>query len=146
MKSLSISKKMSKQRDICLQIHALLEGGKTPTEISKQLGVTRQMVYSCKAKRTVKKKAGSGRKTKLDLQVVKDTLEAAPLKSMQSHAKDLETLEASVQSAVKKLGRKSLVRVERPILKENEGDPSPPLSDSSEQFEEGMCKLGHHLF
>ncbi|QQP32285.1 Uncharacterized protein FKW44_024174 [Caligus rogercresseyi] len=39
------------ERDVRIRVHALLEAGKTPTEISRQLGISRPTVYKVKALR-----------------------------------------------------------------------------------------------
>jgi len=114
--ALVVLKKMAFERDNRIKIRALLEVGQTPTEISRQLNVSRATVYNVRDKETVDRKQGSGRKAVLDHQEVKRTIEEAPLKSMRSHAKDMGVSEATVRRAVKKLGGKSLVRVERPLL------------------------------
>ncbi|QQP56067.1 Uncharacterized protein FKW44_000616, partial [Caligus rogercresseyi] len=52
---------MSLERDVRIRVHALLEAGKTPTEISRQLGISRPIV--CKVKATgIERKVGSGAK------------------------------------------------------------------------------------
>ncbi|QQP56069.1 Putative transposable element [Caligus rogercresseyi] len=88
---------MASERDTRVKVHALLDTGKTPTEISRLLG-----------KDNIERKRGSGSKAKVDLQVIKKALEAEPLKSMRAHAKDMGISHTTI----------SLVRVERPLLTE----------------------------
>ncbi|QQP54933.1 Uncharacterized protein FKW44_007928 [Caligus rogercresseyi] len=40
---------MPLERDVRIRVHALLKAGKTPTEISRQLGISRPNVYKVKA-------------------------------------------------------------------------------------------------
>ncbi|QQP31570.1 Uncharacterized protein FKW44_025207 [Caligus rogercresseyi] len=82
---------MSLERDVRIQVHALLEAGKTPTEISRQFGISRPTVYKVKAT-GIEKKVGSGAKKSLDGEEVKQILLADLLKSIRAHAADIETL------------------------------------------------------
>ncbi|QQP34643.1 Uncharacterized protein FKW44_022598, partial [Caligus rogercresseyi] len=91
---------MSLERDIRIRVHALLEAGKTPTEISRQLGINRPT-----------KKVGSGAKKSLDGEEVKQILMADPLKSTRSR---FGRSHSTLALAVKNSGKKSLVRLERP--------------------------------
>lgn len=109
---------MAKERDTQLRIRALLDTGETPLAISTKLKVARSTVYLVKASDTVERKPKSSRKAKLNPNNVKTTLEAAPLKSIRSHAMDLNVSEATIRRNIKKADGKSLVRVERPLLTE----------------------------
>ncbi|QQP54719.1 Uncharacterized protein FKW44_007640, partial [Caligus rogercresseyi] len=80
---------MASERDTRVKVCALLDAGKTPTEISRLLGVARMSVYRISKKNIIERKRGSGSKAKVDLQVIKMALEAEPLKSMRAHAKDM---------------------------------------------------------
>ncbi|QQP39893.1 Putative transposable element [Caligus rogercresseyi] len=91
---------------------------KTPTEISRLLGVAKMSVYRIGNKDNIERKRGSGSKAKVHLQVIKKALEAEPLKSMRAHAKDMGISHTTIVRSVKMLGEKSLVRVERPLLTE----------------------------
>ena len=60
-----------------------------PTEIAKQLGISRPTVYAIMKSETVERKAGLGtRKMRLTLEKVKDAAKSNPLKSMREHAKE----------------------------------------------------------
>ncbi len=107
---------MSAEKDNRIAIHALLEAGKSPTEISAQLGVARSTVYMAKRKNSVERKAGSGKKPSLNPDDVKEAIQAEPLKSIRTHAKDMGTLVTTMHRAVHNLGATSLVREERPLL------------------------------
>ncbi|QQP34952.1 Uncharacterized protein FKW44_023016 [Caligus rogercresseyi] len=107
---------MASQRDTRVAIRALLDAGKTPTEISNQLCVTRHTVYSVKKSESVERNPGSGRKAKLDPEGFKKVAQATPLKSMRAHARELGVSPMTVHRTVKKAGGKSLMRVERPLL------------------------------
>ncbi|QQP56183.1 Uncharacterized protein FKW44_000765 [Caligus rogercresseyi] len=76
---------MSLERDIRIRIHALLEAGKTPTEISRQLGLSRLTVYKVQTT-GIERKVGLGAKKSLDGEEVKQILMADPLKSIRAHA------------------------------------------------------------
>ncbi|QQP51292.1 Uncharacterized protein FKW44_012613 [Caligus rogercresseyi] len=56
---------MSLEHDVRIRTHALLEAGKTPTEISRRLGISRPTVYKVKAT-GIEKKVGLGAKKSLD--------------------------------------------------------------------------------
>ena len=107
---------MTSEREKRISICALLNAGKTPTEISKQLAVSRPTVYSVSRSKMVDRREGSGRKAKLDPDEMQRVAQANPLKSMRAHAKDLGVSERTIRRTVKKAGGKSLVRVERPLL------------------------------
>ncbi|QQP37589.1 Uncharacterized protein FKW44_017897 [Caligus rogercresseyi] len=109
---------MASQQDTRVAIRARLDAGKTPTEISNQLGVTRHTVYTVKKSESVERNPGSGRKAKLDPEGFKKVAQATPLKSMRAHARELGVSPMTVHRTVKKAGGKSLVRVERPLLKD----------------------------
>ncbi|QQP37062.1 Putative transposable element [Caligus rogercresseyi] len=109
---------MASERDTRVKVRALLDAGKTPTEISRLLGVARMPVYRIGMKDNIERKRGSGSKAKVALQVIKKALEAEPLKSMRAHAKDMGISHTTIVRSVKMLGEKSLVRVERPLLTE----------------------------
>ncbi|QQP31680.1 Putative transposable element [Caligus rogercresseyi] len=107
---------MASERDIRVKVRALLDAGKTPTGISRLLGVARMSVYSIGKKDNIDRKLGSGCKAKEDLKVIKKALEAEPLKSMRAHAMDMGISHTTIVRSVKMLGGKSLVRAERPLL------------------------------
>ncbi len=52
------TEKMASQRDQRIQIRVLLEVGKTPTEISRQLGISRLTVYNVRKKDDVERQEG----------------------------------------------------------------------------------------
>ncbi|QQP41329.1 Uncharacterized protein FKW44_015658 [Caligus rogercresseyi] len=56
---------MSLERDVRIRVHALLDAGKTPTVMSRQLGICRPTVYKVKAT-GIERKVGSGAKKSLD--------------------------------------------------------------------------------
>ncbi|QQP37678.1 Uncharacterized protein FKW44_018042, partial [Caligus rogercresseyi] len=70
---------MSLERDVRIRVHALLEAGKTSTEISKQLDISRPTVHKVKA---------TGMRGRSDGEEVKQILMADPLKSIRAHAAD----------------------------------------------------------
>ncbi|QQP56073.1 Uncharacterized protein FKW44_000626 [Caligus rogercresseyi] len=80
---------MASQRDTRVAIRALLDAGKTPTEISNQLGVTRHTVYTVK----------NGRKAKLDPEGFKKVAQATPLKFLRAHARELGVSPMTVHRA-----------------------------------------------
>ncbi|QQP55189.1 Uncharacterized protein FKW44_008301, partial [Caligus rogercresseyi] len=118
-------------RDTRVAIRALLDAGKTPTEISNQLGVTRHTVYTVKKSESVERNPGNGRKAKLDPEGFKKVAQAILLKSMRVHARELGVSPMTVHRTVKKAGGKSLVRVQK-WLEENlpfwSKDKWPPYS------------------
>ncbi|QQP41342.1 Uncharacterized protein FKW44_015680, partial [Caligus rogercresseyi] len=69
------SEKMPLERDVRIRVHALLESGETPTEIYRQLGISRPTVYKVKAT-GIERKVGSGAKKSLDGEEVKQILMA----------------------------------------------------------------------
>ena len=77
------------ERDNRVSIRALLDAGKTPTEISHQLGVSRPAIYAVLRSNSIERKAGSGGKAKFDPEEFKTAAMVSPLKSMRSHARDL---------------------------------------------------------
>ncbi|QQP52798.1 Uncharacterized protein FKW44_005052 [Caligus rogercresseyi] len=58
---------MASERDTRVKVRALLDAGKTPTEISRLLGVARMSVYHIDKKDNIERKSGSGSKAKVDL-------------------------------------------------------------------------------
>jgi transposase len=111
---------MASQRDKRLQVDALLRAGLEPKAISGQLGVSVATVYNIKKRQDegqdMERASGSGRKPSLDPDELKEQIKANPLTSMRSQAADLGVSEATVRRTVKKVGGKSLMRVERPLL------------------------------
>jgi transposase-like protein len=104
------------ERDNRIRIRALLDSGASPTEIAKQLGVSRKTVYNVKGREDVERRPGNGRKPSIDIEVIKTAIEAEPTKSLRNHARDMGVSHTALNKAVKKMGGKSLVRVERPLL------------------------------
>ncbi len=109
-------KKMASEQDKQISIHALLNARKTPTEILKQLGISMSTMYAVSRSEMVDRKEGLGRKAKLDPEEFKTAVQADPLKSMCAHVRDLRVSDRTVRRTVKKVGSKSLVKVERPLL------------------------------
>ncbi len=111
---------MSKERDNRVEVSALLRAGHTPTEVARLIGVARSTVYLVKSRIEsgdgIERKAGSGRKASLDADDLKAAIEADPTKALCTHAKELGVAHTMVVRTVAKLGGKSLVRLERPIL------------------------------
>ncbi len=107
---------MPKEHDNRIAICALLDAGKGPTEIARQLGVNSKTVYNVNKCQNLERKAGSGGKPVLDAEAVKDAVKADPLKSWHSHAKDMGATEATFRRTAKKVGAKSLVRTEKPLM------------------------------
>ena len=64
----------------------------------------------------VNSRAGSGRKSVVDCDSLRDTIQSSPWMSMRHHATRLGVGAATVRGAVAKLGAKSRVIVERPLL------------------------------
>ncbi|QQP48747.1 Uncharacterized protein FKW44_009164 [Caligus rogercresseyi] len=113
---------MASQRDTRVAIRALLDAGKTPTEISNQLGVTRHTVYTVKKSESVERNPGSGRKAKLDPEGFKKVAQATPLKSMRAHARELGVSPMTVHRTPCEGGGATFNR-------QDERDPSPTFLD-----------------
>jgi len=111
---------MASQRDSRLKVSILLCAGHTPTEVAKLTGMARKTVYIVKKRmdndETIERKEGSGKKSLINVNTLKNAIEEDPTKSMRSHAKDFSVSHTTVSKTVKKLGGKSLVRLERPLL------------------------------
>uniref|UniRef100_A0A0K2T3W6 Transposase Synechocystis PCC 6803 domain-containing protein n=1 Tax=Lepeophtheirus salmonis TaxID=72036 RepID=A0A0K2T3W6_LEPSM len=139
---------MTLERDRRISIRALLNAGKTPTEVSKQLGVSRTTVYAVSKSETLERKKGSVKKAKLDLEELKKIALANPLKSMRAHARDLGVSHQTVQRAIKKGGWIEPCEDggETTFDTSNGIKPSTPLLDSIESpQEEGQNQTGNHL-
>ncbi len=85
-------------------------------EILKQLGISRPTVHAVSRSEMVDVKEGLVWKAKLDPEEFKTVVQADPLKSMCAHARGLWVSDRTVRRTVKKVGGKSFVRVERPLL------------------------------
>ncbi len=99
---------MASERDNWIQIRVLLDVGKSATDISRELGLSKETVYDGKAREDEERKPGSSKK--LNPKAIKEAVEAAPLKSLRMHAK------STLLDTVKNRGGKTLVRVERLLL------------------------------
>ncbi len=90
-----------------------------PTQIAQHMGITRRTVYNIKkrldADEDLEQKSGRGRKCLLQLDAVKETLEADPLKSIRANAADMGVSEWTIRKAVKDAGGNSLVCTGRPL-------------------------------
>ncbi|QQP40113.1 Putative transposable element [Caligus rogercresseyi] len=106
---------MASERDTLVKFCALLDAGKTPTDILKLLGVARMSVYCIGKKDNIERKRGSDSKAKVNLQVIKKALEAEPLKTMRAHAKDMGISHTTI------------------FGEENKSCPSPTLASSPQQ-------------
>ena len=73
-------------------------------------------MYNINEHQNLERKAGSGGKPVLDAEAVKDVVKADPLKSSRSHTKDMGATEATFRRTIKKVGTKSLVRTEKPLM------------------------------
>ncbi len=88
-------------------------------EVAKQVRISRQAVNNIRKREMMEKAEGGGRKKldgKMDMGEVKRVVESKPTKSLRNHAKDLGVGRTAFREAVKVLGGKSLVRVERPLM------------------------------
>lgn len=104
------------ERDNRIRISVLLDNGISPTEIMRQLGMSRATVYNVKGWDDLERKPGSGKKTILDHDEVKRAVEAAPLKSLTKHTADMGVSTSTMSRTVRSMGGKSLVRLQRPLL------------------------------
>lgn len=103
----------------------LLRAGLTPTQIAKQLGISRCAVYKIKTKLrstgTARRKPGSGRprsaRTKDIINKVKRRIKYNPVRSMTKMASEVNVSPSSVLRIIKKdLKMKSRARVKVPLL------------------------------
>ncbi|QQP48849.1 Uncharacterized protein FKW44_009290 [Caligus rogercresseyi] len=94
------------ESDVRIRVHVLLEAGKTPKEILRQLGISRPTVYKVKAT-GIERKVRSGAKKSLDREEVKQILMVDPLKSIRAHAADMGVPHSTLALAVKNSGGKS---------------------------------------
>lgn len=111
---------MASQRDKRVEVSALLRAGNKVSEVANLVSVSRTTVYSIKKRMDdgegVNRRAGSGRKSVVDRDSLRDAIQSSPSTSMRQHARRLVVGGATVRRAVAKMGGKSLVRVERPLL------------------------------
>ncbi|QQP34541.1 Uncharacterized protein FKW44_022451 [Caligus rogercresseyi] len=94
---------MASERNTRVKVHALLDGEKTPTEISRLWAKPNFRVPIGKND-NIERKRGSGRKAKVDLKVIKKALEPEQLKSMRTHAKDMGSRTQRLRGRLKCLG------------------------------------------
>ncbi len=74
--------------------------------------MSRMTVYNVKNREDIDRKPGSGKKAVLDLKAIREALEGNSLKSLRSHVVDMGVGPATLQRTVKKMGEKSLVRMD----------------------------------
>lgn len=106
-------------------VPALLRAGLTPTQIAKQLGISRCAIYKIKTKLkstgTDSRKPGSGRprsaRTKDVIRKVKQRIKSNPVRSIRKMATDLHISRSSMQRLVQNdLKMKTRARVKVPLL------------------------------
>ncbi len=111
---------MTSERDKHVEMSALLRAEMQIAEIARKVGVSRPTIYAVKKrleeKEMLDRKAGSGKKRILDLEEVKEATMAEPRKLIRAHALDVGVLAWTMSRAMKAVGGKSLVMVERPLL------------------------------
>lgn len=111
---------MAAQRDNRLKVSALLQAGHKVSHVANLVGVSRTTVYAIKKRMDdgegVNRRAGSGRKSVVDHDSLRDAIRRSPRTSMRQHARRLGVGGATVRRAVAKVGGKSRVIVERPLL------------------------------
>ena len=108
-----------------LAVPEFLRAGLTPTQIAKQLGISRYAIYKIKNKLksigTDSRKPGSGRprsaRTKDIIRKVKQRIKRNPVRSMRKMATELHISRVSMQRLVKiDLKMKSRARLKVPLL------------------------------
>ena len=99
---------MAAQRDKRVEVSALLRAGHKVSEVANLVRVSRTTVYAIKKRMDdgegVNRRAGSGRKSVVDRDSLRDAIESSPLTSMRQHARRLGVGTATVRRAVAKLG------------------------------------------
>jgi transposase len=106
-------RKMTAQRDKRVEVSGFLRAGFKVNEVANLVRVSPTTVYAIKKRMD---DAGSDRKSVVDQDILRDAIQSSPLTSMRQHARRLGVGTATVRRAVAKLGGKSLVMVERPLL------------------------------
>ncbi len=99
-----------------MRICGLLDNRVSPTEVARQLGMSRATVYNVKGRDDLERKQGSGKQQILDCDKVNRDVEAVLLKSLMKHAADMGISDSAMSRKVRSMGGKSLVRWERLLL------------------------------
>ena len=103
-----------------MKVSAFLCAGHKVSEVASLVGVLRTTVNAIKmcmdGGEDVNRRAGSGRRTVVDRDSLRDVIRSSPMTSMRQHARRLGGRVATVRRAVAKLGAKPRVIVEGPLL------------------------------